>query len=189
VDATALVVRREGIEAVTTKHVAKLAGVGVGTLYQYFATREALLLALEERTWSSLSEAVVAKMTTLAGEPLARIVPVLVTLMVTEVGQAVTSHGTVLMMQLPESARKTRRELVARVAQVIAVGLQQHRAVVRPRNLLLAAHLVLKGTIAFGRLGAEEHPEELASGEYATEIARMISAYLLADVACETVPG
>ena len=182
VDATARVLRNEGAAAVTTKNVAKVAGVSVGTLYQYFPTREALLLALEERTWSALAEAVVAKMGTLAGEPLARVVPELVTLVVNDVGEAVGSHGTVLMAQVPASVRSARRALVDRVAQAIAMGLEQHRAVVRPKNLLLAAHLVLKGSVAFGRLGAEEHPAELTSGEYAAEVARMITAYLLSDL-------
>lgn len=41
---------REGFQAVTTVRIAERAGVSVGSLYQYFATREAILLALYEDT-------------------------------------------------------------------------------------------------------------------------------------------
>jgi AcrR family transcriptional regulator len=48
-DAAIRVLDREGLEALTTSRVAEVAGVSVGTLYQYFAHREAIVEALQER--------------------------------------------------------------------------------------------------------------------------------------------
>jgi AcrR family transcriptional regulator len=48
-DATVQVLEREGSEAATTTRIAEVAGVGVGTLYQYFSNRDAILDALRER--------------------------------------------------------------------------------------------------------------------------------------------
>lgn len=48
VDATARILREGGIEAVSTNKVAKVAGVSVGSLYQYFPNKEALIQALAE---------------------------------------------------------------------------------------------------------------------------------------------
>lgn len=48
-DAAIRVLDREGLEALTTSRVAEVAGVSVGTLYQYFAHREAIIEALQER--------------------------------------------------------------------------------------------------------------------------------------------
>jgi TetR/AcrR family transcriptional repressor of nem operon len=45
-EAAERLVRTEGIEAVTTRDVAVAAGVGHGTLFNYFASREAMALAL-----------------------------------------------------------------------------------------------------------------------------------------------
>ena len=45
-EAAERLVRDEGVDAVTTRDVALAAGVGHGTLFNYFASREALLLAL-----------------------------------------------------------------------------------------------------------------------------------------------
>jgi AcrR family transcriptional regulator len=48
-DGAIRVLDREGLEALTTSRVAEVAGVSVGTLYQYFAHREGILEALQER--------------------------------------------------------------------------------------------------------------------------------------------
>ncbi|MBX3191189.1 MAG: TetR/AcrR family transcriptional regulator [Labilithrix sp.] len=48
-DATTRILDREGAEAATTTRIAAVAGVSIGTLYQYFADRDAILDALQER--------------------------------------------------------------------------------------------------------------------------------------------
>ena len=45
-EATARVLVAEGPAAASTNRIAKVAGVGIGTLYQYFASREEILDAL-----------------------------------------------------------------------------------------------------------------------------------------------
>ena len=45
-EATARVLRTEGARAASTNHVAKVAGVSVGSLYQYFPNKDSLILAL-----------------------------------------------------------------------------------------------------------------------------------------------
>ncbi len=48
-DATVQVLLKDGAEGLTTVHVARRAGVSVGTLYQYFPNKQALLFAVLER--------------------------------------------------------------------------------------------------------------------------------------------
>lgn len=48
-DATERVLAQEGTEHATTTRVAEVAGVSVGSLYQYFPSREALMAAVIER--------------------------------------------------------------------------------------------------------------------------------------------
>jgi AcrR family transcriptional regulator len=52
-----------GLAALTTNAVAETAGVSIGTLYQYFANKEAILDALAERETAELSERVLAALT------------------------------------------------------------------------------------------------------------------------------
>ena len=43
------VIRREGVDAVTTNRIAEAAGVSIGSLYQYFPDKKAIFSALHER--------------------------------------------------------------------------------------------------------------------------------------------
>jgi AcrR family transcriptional regulator len=47
-EATARILEQEGLQALTTNRVAEVAGVSVGSLYQYFPNKSSLLLALAE---------------------------------------------------------------------------------------------------------------------------------------------
>lgn len=49
IEATARILSADGPEAITTNRVAEVAGVSIGSLYQYFPNKEALLAALVER--------------------------------------------------------------------------------------------------------------------------------------------
>jgi AcrR family transcriptional regulator len=59
-EATIQVLLREGIHRLTTTRVAERAGVSVGTMYQYFPHKQALLYALNERYLDLLAERVEA---------------------------------------------------------------------------------------------------------------------------------
>jgi AcrR family transcriptional regulator len=48
-DAMIRILDREGADAATTTRVAEVAGISVGTLYQYFSHRDAILDALQDR--------------------------------------------------------------------------------------------------------------------------------------------
>lgn len=48
-EATAQILAEEGSERLTTNYLARRAGFSVGTIYQYFPNREAIILALIER--------------------------------------------------------------------------------------------------------------------------------------------
>ena len=55
-DATVRVLDQEGAEAATTTRIAEVAGVSVGTLYQYFGNRDAILEALQTREFERATQ-------------------------------------------------------------------------------------------------------------------------------------
>jgi AcrR family transcriptional regulator len=48
-DAVAEVLKRDGISAVTTNRIAEVAGVSIGSVYQYFPDKRAIFVALHQR--------------------------------------------------------------------------------------------------------------------------------------------
>jgi AcrR family transcriptional regulator len=57
IDATAVCVIERGLEGTTTPHIAEKAGVSVGSLYQYFDDKEALIEALVEKLAADITQA------------------------------------------------------------------------------------------------------------------------------------
>ena len=55
-DGTVRVLEQEGSDAATTSRIAEVAGVSVGTLYQYFSNRDAILDALQDREFERATE-------------------------------------------------------------------------------------------------------------------------------------
>ncbi|MDP2226305.1 MAG: TetR/AcrR family transcriptional regulator [Moraxellaceae bacterium] len=49
VEAGFICVAERGIEATTTRHIAEIAGIGVGSLYEYFRNKEAVFDAMNQR--------------------------------------------------------------------------------------------------------------------------------------------
>ena len=47
-DSVAKLLKRGGVQAVTTNRIAEVAGVSIGSLYQYFPNKEAIFAALKE---------------------------------------------------------------------------------------------------------------------------------------------
>ncbi|HEY3949917.1 helix-turn-helix domain-containing protein, partial [Phenylobacterium sp.] len=61
VEAAAQVLERDGAAAFTTTSVAERAGVSIGTLYQYFPDKQAILLAAAEREVSGEAPALASR--------------------------------------------------------------------------------------------------------------------------------
>jgi AcrR family transcriptional regulator len=58
-EATARILQREGPAALNTNYIAERAGISVGTLYQYFSNKEAILVAMARREIATDEAAVI----------------------------------------------------------------------------------------------------------------------------------
>lgn len=65
-DAAAQLVVAEGVDGLTTRSIAEAAGLPVASLYQYFADKEAVLLALCERDMAEMDDQVAQDLAELA---------------------------------------------------------------------------------------------------------------------------
>lgn len=69
-EATIQVLLADGIDRMTTTRVAERAGVSVGSMYQYFPNKQALLFALVERRLDEIVDALRQGVAELLGKPL-----------------------------------------------------------------------------------------------------------------------
>lgn len=71
--ATIQVLLADGVGRLTTTRVAERAGVSVGTMYQYYPHKQALLFAIVERQLELIVDAMLAATRRLEGQPLATV--------------------------------------------------------------------------------------------------------------------
>src|SRR5262249_50541015 len=69
-EATARVLRKEGYDRASTNKIATAAGVSIGSLYQYFPSKEALVAALIARHTQDLPEVVRKSLIKVAARPI-----------------------------------------------------------------------------------------------------------------------
>lgn len=77
-EATIQVLLRGGMNELTTTRVAERAGVSVGTMYQYFPNKQALIYALNERYLNALAARIEATCKEQSGAPLAQMLEALI---------------------------------------------------------------------------------------------------------------
>lgn len=77
-EATIQVLLAQGLNRLTTTRVADRAGVSVGTMYQYFPNKQALLYALNERYLDMVADRIETACSQHAGVPIAEMVDALV---------------------------------------------------------------------------------------------------------------
>ncbi|WP_411642095.1 TetR/AcrR family transcriptional regulator [Loktanella agnita] len=77
-EATIQVLLKGGMQGLTTTRVAERAGVSVGTMYQYFPNKQALVYGLNERYLDKLAARIEATCEAQSGAPLAQMIDALI---------------------------------------------------------------------------------------------------------------
>lgn len=146
--ATLQVLVREGYARLTTTRVAERAGVSVGTLYQYFPDKRSLVMALKQRYFGLMLEAIrSATAANIGASPETTIRAALAALI------AVKRENIALSLALREplaerDAAGIMEELLGKFADLVVDMLKPaypKRADIRPRAALLVA--ILEGAL------------------------------------------
>ena len=142
--ATARVLVKEGFDRASTNRIAEAAGVSIGSLYQYFPSKEALVAALVERHIESMSAALQAEMAAVADSPLDVALRRMVTLMMQAHSIEPELHR-VLNEQVPRVGRLHRvHEVEERMQKLGRAYFERRRSELGPTDLDTAAFIVVQ---------------------------------------------
>jgi AcrR family transcriptional regulator len=177
-DATARVLCTIGYDRASTNRVALAAGVSVGSLYQYFPSKEALVAALVERHVEEMLRLVRAKLAEVASAPLPIAVRTMIDAMFAAHAVDPRLHK-VLIEQVPRIGRLEDILGVEReVEAMVAALLEARRVDVRPARLGAAAFVLCHIVEAVTHKAVLAELREPRIGEVAEELTEMVLRYL-----------
>ncbi len=179
-EATAHILVREGYDRASTNKVAERAGVSIGSLYQYFPGKEALVAALLERHLAEMDEVLRAALPRLAAEPIDRAARRVVQVMVDAHAVNPALHK-VFVEQVPRIGKLGRVESIEREMTALVRGyLEVRRGELAVRDLDLAAFIVV-GVVESLTHAAVLSRQDLLGERFVEEVSAVVVGYLTGD--------
>jgi len=96
VDSAERILKSKGYSSLTTNHIAQVAGVSTGTLYQYFPNKEMIVRALIEDRVTRASMQLRSRLLELIGEPITVMLPAMIRLLL-----SIYKEHKFVFLQLP----------------------------------------------------------------------------------------
>jgi AcrR family transcriptional regulator len=181
VEATARILVREGFDKASTNRVAEVAGVSVGSLYQYFPSKEALVAAVIERHRQEVVQTVRGELDKVWTLPVDQAMRELVAI-------AVKAHRVdprlhhVLAEQIPRVGRLEKVETFGREnVALFQAYLEGHREELRVDDLELASFVCVTTIEAISHDAVLHHSKRLSNGgmdALVEQTARLVIGYL-----------
>lgn len=178
-DAVIRLLKREGFGAVTTNRIAEVAGVSIGSVYQYFADKQAIFVALHQRHIDQIDRMVETKLIEHAGATL----DVLMRAMVEGMIDAHTADPELyelLATEVPHRADGT-RAFAQRLHGAFRLALSSRAPELkkgRDRDLDNLAFVVANMVDSLSHAALFQRPPRLSLSAAKAEAARAVLAYL-----------
>jgi AcrR family transcriptional regulator len=181
VEATARILVKEGYDKASTNRIAEAAGVSVGSLYQYFPSKEALVVAVIDRHNQHTMQLVRSALSKVVGQPLERVIREMVAV-------AIQAHRInpklhrVLTEQIPRTGQLENVEAFNReYFSLFRNHLDNCSEPLRPKDLGLATYLCVTSmeAVAHNAVLRNEKLSDEQAEALVDDASRMIVGYLV----------
>ena len=175
--ATTRILTEEGYDKFNTNRVAELAGVSVGSLYQYFPNKESLLYALGEHHANEMAQLAQHHLEDLGDRSILEVLQQIIKAVLAAYAVNPKLYR-ILHQQVPRSEEMQKLD-DARIEQMLHAFLALHRDQLRPKNLDMTVFIISRTIKALLYDAIADRPNLLKNGELEQELMRMLSSYLI----------
>jgi AcrR family transcriptional regulator len=179
-EATARVLVKDGYEAASTNKIANTAGVSIGSLYQYFPNKEALVAAVIDRHTEEMMELVREALVKVAQQPVEVAVRELVSIMIDAHRVDPPLHRA-LVQQVPRVGRLESIEAIDREAYaLVRAYLEAHCGEVNVPDLEVASFICVAAVESLTHSAVITRPDVLEdkASVLIDEVTRLVVSYL-----------
>lgn len=172
--AAAHILTENGYDNASTNRIAERAGVSIGSLYQYFPNKEAIMTALRERHVNEMREIVESALKNAANHPIEVALHELVKACIAAHAIDPTLHQ-VLNEQVP---RLSHSSAEAKIIALLREFLEQRRDQTQIQNLELTVFILERTIESLTHAAVIEHSEFLKESQIEEEITKLLLSYL-----------
>ena len=176
-DAAARVLVEDGYDKLTTNRIAKIAGVSIGSLYQYFPNKQAVALAVADRHAHEMITLLGQTLTELSDASIPVAVRTYVKTMIDIHAKEPELHQALVQLVLQVGLDKFEQTDQLAV-DLISTYLAQHCDEVLPNDPKTAAWVLMTSVEALTHMFALKQPDFITQDALADEITAIVLRYL-----------
>jgi AcrR family transcriptional regulator len=177
-EATTHILTDKGYDQTNTNIIAELAGVSIGSLYQYFPNKESLMVALVEQHCHEIAELVKSKLNHFFDDPPEIAIPELVKAVIA-VHRINPRLHQVLSEEIPRSERLKMQETDQHIAELLRAYLERWRDRLQPQNIEMTTFILSQTVKALCHFAAIEHPKFMKDSQFEREVSNLLLSYLI----------
>ena len=177
-DATAQLLEKSELREVSTNHIARKAGVSIGTLYQYFSNKDELLWSLAKREYIRIARELIQQIDKVSAESMPETSRAIVKLLIARFA----NEKMIKRLSVLVSTRRAQRgggeePLLAAIAEALAnkLGLVQRMSLEQTKIYSFIVTRSLLGTL---RSASRTDLEMMKSQEFEDQLVILMTAYI-----------
>ncbi len=176
-EAAARVFVKEGYARATTNRIATAAGVSVGSLYQYFPSKDAIAVELLRRYRESLVEIIGDRLSRADVLPFEQVVEELLSMLLKHQAINPALHRVLIEQVLRTGARREILGFEEKLEAQLALALRNAKSRVNVADYELASFVLVRVVLAVVHAAVVDRPR-YNTPELARELTRLVTGYV-----------
>jgi len=174
-EAAAQILQSDGEEKLNTNRIAERAGFSIGTLYQYFADKEAIIAALAERERDKVLASIVKAMSSVESDDAEKVTREIVRTMIGSFAKRKRARRIIMMTMLKRWQFAPDKQQGTSVIEdlIVAGGRRGHGRVMSPA----AAFVLTRAFMGAIRAAVLENSPHLETQEFEDELVHLVMQF------------